>query len=53
LRNPSRSEADRPRSNKAARALVAPKPRRTSPKPRDDALVWPEFGNVEDKTLTW
>ena len=19
----------------------------------DDALVWPEFGNVEDETLTW
>jgi antitoxin MazE len=22
-------------------------------KARDDALVWPEFGNVEDKTLIW
>jgi antitoxin MazE len=20
---------------------------------RDDALVWPEFGNAEDETLTW
>jgi len=20
---------------------------------RDDALVWPEFGNVEDEILTW
>lgn len=22
-------------------------------KARDDTLVWPEFGNVEDKTLIW
>ena len=22
-------------------------------KARDDALVWPEFGNLEDETLTW
>jgi antitoxin MazE len=20
---------------------------------RDDSLVWPEFGNAEDETLTW
>ena len=26
---------------------------RSITKAHDDALVWPEFGNAEDETLTW